>query len=119
MGTLKNALMNFKIKYCVIVLFVVAFFIHSCKKEKEKEITQRNRPPVANAGPDIIIGQVTCVSLRSTRLDGSQSYDPDNDGITYHWTKISGPNHGYLLSIASHTAVYYDIRPGLYVFELQ
>src|SRR4029077_1553981 len=42
-----------------------------------------NSPPVANAGPDqvgITAGTVT--------LDGSASYDPDNDAITYQWTQI-------------------------------
>ncbi|MCU1235581.1 MAG: OmpA/MotB domain protein [Candidatus Solibacter sp.] len=44
-----------------------------------------NSPPVANAGPDqvgVSAGQVT--------LDGSGSYDPENDPITYQWTQIGG-----------------------------
>jgi len=46
-----------------------------------------NDAPVANAGPDMIgvtAGQIT--------LDGSASYDPDGDAITYQWTQVSGPS---------------------------
>ncbi|MCX7943448.1 MAG: hypothetical protein N2746_02940, partial [Deltaproteobacteria bacterium] len=44
-----------------------------------------NHSPIANAGPDIVvfgggIGQ----------LNGSASYDPDGDTLTYHWYQISG-----------------------------
>ena len=45
-----------------------------------------NSPPVANAGPNqdnITAGTVT--------LDGSASYDPDGDAITYSWSQTSGP----------------------------
>lgn len=45
-----------------------------------------NTPPVANAGPDI-----NYMSGGTGTLDGSASYDPDEDLITYQWTQTNGP----------------------------
>lgn len=45
-----------------------------------------NSSPVANAG-----GDQNNVSGGTITLDGSGSYDPDNDPITFQWTQISGP----------------------------
>jgi outer membrane protein OmpA-like peptidoglycan-associated protein len=45
-----------------------------------------NSPPVANAGPNqdgISVGTVT--------LDGSASFDPDGDAITFSWIQTGGP----------------------------
>ena len=43
-------------------------------------------PPVANAGPD-----QNNISSGTVTLDGSASYDPDGDAITFQWTQIGGP----------------------------
>lgn len=39
-----------------------------------------NKPPVADAGPDKIANP-----MQNVYLDGSGSYDPDNDPLTYKW----------------------------------
>ena len=45
-----------------------------------------NRPPVAKAGPDVVVDWNSVVTL-----DGSGSSDPDGDAITFKWTQIAGP----------------------------
>jgi uncharacterized cupredoxin-like copper-binding protein len=54
-----------------------------------------NTPPIANAGPD-----QNNVSSGTITLDGSESYDPDGDTITYQWTQTAGP----AVTIANPTA---------------
>jgi hypothetical protein len=44
-----------------------------------------NKPPVAETGPDQRVREES-----SVRLDGSHSYDPDGDAITYAWLQTSG-----------------------------
>jgi hypothetical protein len=44
-----------------------------------------NRAPIANAGTDINVPENAMVTL-----DGSGSYDPDNDAITYNWQQTAG-----------------------------
>ena len=42
-------------------------------------------PIVANAGPDQIVNEKVKVNL-----DGSASYDPENQSLYYQWTQTSG-----------------------------
>jgi len=44
-----------------------------------------NHPPIADAGADQTADEQTFV-----QLDGSVSYDPDGDDITYFWTSLDG-----------------------------
>ena len=53
-----------------------------------------NDPPVADAGPSL-----TNVGAGLVQLDGSKTYDPDGDPITYQWVQEAGPS----VSIATPT----------------
>ncbi len=48
--------------------------------------TENNRPPFADAGLDQEVNPSALVIL-----DGSASFDPDNDALRYSWQQVSGP----------------------------
>ncbi len=52
-----------------------------------RRIRTGNSPPVADAGPNQI-----GVPAGTITLDGSGSYDPDGDPITYQWIQEAGPS---------------------------
>jgi len=49
-------------------------------------VENENHPPVVNAGNFQTKDEMSLVTL-----DGSASYDPDGDALTFNWTQISGP----------------------------
>jgi hypothetical protein len=73
-----------------------------------------NRPPVAQAGVD----QVITLPISSASLDGSASYDPDNNIVAYSWTKLSGPTCNIVSTNTVQTKVD-NLLEGIYRFQLK
>ncbi len=72
-----------------------------------------NRPPVADAGPDQSMSAIPVLIT----LDGSASYDPGDDAMTYRWEQTSGP--AVELSDANSIEPnFVPVEMGIYVFEL-
>lgn len=71
-----------------------------------------NQAPVANAGTDQNALEGTPVVL-----DGSKSYDPDGDSITYSWAQVSGPSVT-LSDPSASKPIFTPQSDGTYVFGL-
>jgi len=83
--------------------------------EVRYEITQRRvgaSPPIANAGPN----QINVPPAQIT-LNGSASYDPLGETLTYAWTQVSGPT--VVISNANAAiASFPGLQGQTYVFKL-
>jgi len=83
--------------------------------EVRYEITQRRvgaSPPIANAGPNQINVPASIVTL-----NGSASYDPLGETLTYAWTQVSGPT--VVISAANAAIATFPAQLGqTYVFKL-
>ena len=69
-------------------------------------------PPVADAGPDQI-----GVPAGLIRLDGSNSYDPNGEKLTYQWIQEAGPVVA-LASTTSATTTFTSTAGQVYVYRL-
>ncbi|HUS34186.1 MAG TPA: PKD domain-containing protein, partial [Verrucomicrobiae bacterium] len=80
-------------------------------------VKHSNRAPTADAGANITVPESAFVTL-----DGSCSFDPDNDAIaSYAWTQISGPTvtlNGAQTATPSFTAPDVDVAGDELIFEL-
>lgn len=80
-------------------------------------ISTSNSAPLASAGPD----QAILLDKSTVQLDGSQSWDPDGDPLTYSWTFTSVPFGATAPTLSSSSAVtptfVIDVH-GTYVVQL-
>jgi hypothetical protein len=56
--------------------------------EADQVVVRGSTPPVALAGPDSTVS----VKEDYVRLDGSGSFDPDGDELSYEWVLVSAPD---------------------------
>jgi len=73
-----------------------------------------NRPPVALAGKDTTV----FLPADTAVLDGSLSWDPDNNITGYSWTKISGPASFTIVNTNVVQTLGINLTEGIYQFEL-
>ena len=72
-----------------------------------------NQPPIADAGIDREAPVETEIFL-----DGTGSYDPDGDDITYAWTQADGPISVTLVGCDTAEPMFFAPAAGTYIFHL-
>ena len=99
--------------FCVILIDVVS--IVSCRKDNES-----NSTPVAKADDDVFLELNSCKdSTGSATLDGSGSFDPDSNIVSYQWRYLSGPSGFILRNSDSSIAKLENVSYGSYTFQLE
>ena len=73
-------------------------------------VTSGNLAPIANAGDDVEV-MADEAGLISVTLDGSSSYDPDGDAITYSWALNE-------IEVSTEASFATELEVGVYTFTL-
>jgi hypothetical protein len=85
--------------------------------QADEVIVRGSLPPVAVAGPDTVVS----VDEMYVRIDGSGSYDPDGDGLTYAWELVAAPDESekIIYEANSHEVILKSDAEGVYILELR
>ena len=72
-------------QHSITLTFQLVVSDGDCTDTKQVSImvVSNNRPPIADAGATQTVPEASTATL-----DGSNSYDPDSDPITYQWTQV-------------------------------
>ena len=102
---------------CLILIGSIATLVSmGCKKEETDiiNITENNRPPIANAGLDKTIR----LPVNMITLDASASTDPDNNLSSYNWKRITDSTSFIIQDTTSAQTTVTNLSLGEYHFEL-
>ncbi|WP_321475129.1 OmpA family protein [uncultured Paludibaculum sp.] len=77
-----------------------------------RRVRTGNDAPIADAGPDQIGAPAGVITL-----DGSASFDPDGDPITFQWTQVAGPAIS-LTGVNAAKASFTSVEGQTYSFRL-
>jgi dipeptidyl aminopeptidase/acylaminoacyl peptidase len=108
-------------KAVFIIGMLIIIGLSGCKKDLSCEkclMTNHhptNHPPVANAGNDTTL----MLPGNTVSLNGSLSFDPDNNITGYLWTKISGPSSFNITDANAVQTPVINLVQGVYLFELK
>jgi hypothetical protein len=84
----------------------------SCTNTATVDVTIQNVAPSVNAGGNMTINAGTQITLHAT------GQDPNEDSLTYQWTKVSGPSVT-IPSMAQQDITFTPTNAGLYTFSVQ
>jgi len=114
---LQGLVMKSMSRAAVLIILTGCVSFVSCKKEKSCEgcTDNKNKPPVAVAGPN----QLITLPTDSISLDGNASSDPDGKISEWLWTKISGPVSFIIVKPSDSATKVKSLVAGTYQFELK
>ena len=98
------------------VQLIVTDSLGAASQPDQVVISTTNSAPIAEAGAD----QAITLIGTTVHLDGTQSYDPDGDSITYEWTFASTPpgSNATLISANTPTPTFLADVYGTYLVRL-
>jgi hypothetical protein len=85
--------------------------------QADEVIVRGSLPPVAVAGPDTVVS----VDEMYVRIDGSESYDPDGDPLSFAWELVAAPDESekIIYEANSHEVILKSDAEGIYILELR